>query len=488
MKNRMLASFSRKLAVATCAVYLSLSLPAYSIDNGKTNEGYLNTPRDFTEVAKKVIPSVVSVKIKTTGKNRARNTEDNDPYQDFFNDDFFGRFFFGLPNRGGNQPSLPQISQASGFIVSPDGYILTNNHVVDSHGNITVTLNDGREYPAKIIGEDDGTDIAVIKIEASNLPYLKLGNSSNLEVGQWAIAVGNPFGLQASLTVGVISAKGRNNLDLARIEDFIQTDASINQGNSGGPLLNVKGEVIGINTAIATQGNSGSMGIGFAIPSNIALNVMDQLIATGSVTRGFIGVILQPIDNDLAQAFGLKKIEGALVAEVTKGSPAEKAGLKQGDIILKYNDQSIENIAGLRNAIAMMKPGSKIALSILRDKKPEQISLEIGTFPEDKKMAVKAEKADNVLGIEVENLNPEIARNLGFVEEKGVVVTFVEPYGPAAMVGLKKGALILTVNQKKVETKEQFFSALNETEKGKPILLLIKQGNMMRYVSIKVEA
>lgn len=462
--------------------FLCTMIPAQCVF-GAEGDTPLDTPRDFTKVAKMAIPAVVSVKIKSAAKSRntSSSEESVNPYEELFNDDFFGRFFFGIPRKG--QESVPRVSQASGFIVSPDGYILTNNHVVSDHGTITVTLNDGREYVAKIIGEDDTTDIAVIKVEASNLPFLKLGNSNTIEVGQWVVAVGNPLGLQASLTVGVVSAKGRNNLDLARIEDFIQTDAAINQGNSGGPLLNVKGEVIGINTAIATQGNSGSLGIGFAIPSNIALNVMDQLIATGSVTRGFIGVVLQQIDHDLAQAFGLNKVEGALIAEVTKGSPAEKAGLKQGDVVVKYNDQPVENIATLRNAIAMMKPGSKITLSLIRDKKPFTITLAIGTFPEG---AEAKSLLSNPLGIEVDNLTPEIARNLGFVDEKGVVVTQVDPNSPAGMVGIKKGALIIAANQKKVETKDQFNALIKEADKSKPILLLIKQGDMIRFVSIKI--
>lgn len=477
---KLLLKFKSTLSIASALALLCMAVPGQPIFSAEKDP--LNTPRDFTEVAKKAIPAVVSIKV-TSAPSRSAKREAENPYQEFFNDDFFGRFFFGLPGRGGAQQK-PQASQASGFIVSPDGYILTNNHVIDNYGTIIITLNDGRELPAKVIGEDDATDIAVLKIDAANLPYLKLGNSSNLEVGQWVIAVGNPFGLQATLTVGVASAKGRNGLDLARIEDFIQTDAAINSGNSGGPLLNTQGEVVGINTAIATQGNSGSMGIGFAIPSNIALNVMDQLIATGSVSRGFIGVILQQIDQDLAQAFGLNKVEGALIAEVSKGSPAEKAGLKQGDVILKYNGQPVENIAALRNAIAMMQPGSVIKLSIIRDKQPLEISLETTAFPENKEIAARA---NNALGIEVENLNAEIARNLGFVEEKGVVITFVDPNSAAGLVGIKKGALILTVNQKKVENKDQFYSILAEAEKGKPILLLIKQEDMMRYVSIKLQ-
>jgi serine protease Do len=451
--------------------------------------------KDFTQVAKKAIPAVVSIQVKSKeaivdtrsgglGSGGLNENPYEDPFQDFFSDDFLEKFFGG-GRRSRAQPQKKAIlGQASGFIVSKDGYILTNNHVVKDAGGVQVTLNDGRDYDAKVVGQDPNTDLAVIKIEASDLPYLNLGNSDNLEVGQWVIAVGNPLGLQASLTVGVVSAKGRNNLDLVRIEDFIQTDAAINRGNSGGPLLNLEGEVVGINTAIISNMAYGYMGIGFAIPSNMAINVMDQLIHDGTVTRGYLGVVLQAVDKDLAQAFGLEKVEGALIAEIQKEGPAAKAGLKQGDIIMRYNTTKVNNIGSLRNAIAMMKPGSKIALTVQRNGKIFDIPVELSQLPSQEKILAGDDR--HKLGFEVENLTPESMSTLGLVNETGVVVSKVLPGSPAAWLGLKKGAVILSVNQNKITNTNEFWKLIAETSENKPILLLIKQGEATRWVSIKV--
>jgi serine protease Do len=445
---------------------------------------------DFIEVAKKATPAVVSIKVKSSAPKRSSSfffngrEYDEDP-NDFFNDNFFQQFF-GTPKRQRERFEQPQIGQASGFIVSGDGYILTNGHVVKDANEIFASLNDGREFPAQVVGIDANTDIAVIRIDAKDLPFLTLGNSDDLEVGQWVMAIGNPFGLQASVTVGVVSAKGRNNLDLARIEDFIQTDAAINRGNSGGPLLTMNGEVVGMNTAIATSIGSGGgyMGIGFTIPSNLAQHVMSELIANGSITRGFLGVTLQQITNDLASAFGLKNMEGALVSDISSDSPASKAGLKQGDVILEYNNKKVSNIASLRNAISLMKPGTKLNLKVLRNNKEMAVSLAVGSFPEEEaKSMTKATK----LGFEVENLTPEMARNLGYLNSSGVVVTKIEPGSPASWAGIKKGAMILSLNNKEVKTVEQFNQILKESESNKPLLLLVKQGEYTHFVSIKIE-
>lgn len=435
---------------------------------------------DFRQVAKDAVPAVVSIKVKSNGKQGSFSGSEGD-VEDI--EDLLQRFF-GF--RGNRAEQAPVAGQASGFIISPDGTVLTNGHVVKDMSEIVVVLNNGKEYPAKVIGEDPNTDIALIKIDANNLPYLKLGNSDKLEVGQWVVAIGNPLGLQASLTAGVVSAKGRNNLDLSRIEDYIQTDAPINRGNSGGPLLNLDSEVIGMNTAIVTNmSNGGYMGIGFAIPSNLLAHVVEDIKTDGSFKRGFLGVSLQPLDDDLAGAFGLENAEGALIAEVTKDSPAEKAGLKQGDIVLKYNNQPVTNIGALRNAVSMMKPGTTALLSILRNGKPLDIKVEIGAFP-----SVQAEAGAKVkdlkLGLEVETLTPETASKLGYRGESGVVISRVEPTGPAAWAGLKKGAIILEVNKRKIANLDEFDAALQETPSGKPVLLLIKQGDSTRFVSFKM--
>jgi serine protease Do len=346
---------------------------------------------------------------------------------------------------------------------------------------INVQLHDGREFTAKILGEDQNSDLALIKIEATNLPYLTLGNSDHLEVGQWVAAIGNPFGLQATLTVGVVSAKGRNNLDIARYEDFIQTDASINRGNSGGPLLTLNGEIAGINTAIATTGYSGYMGIGFAIPSNMAKHVMDEILADGKVSRGFLGVSLQSIDYNLAQSFGLDKIEGALVTNVMKNSPADKAGIQVEDIILKIDGRSIESAAHLRNTIYRMKPGTKVKLTVLRKEKQIDISLDIGSFKEES-MVASVTSQTNSLGIEVANIPTEMK-----TDEQGVVITKVNPNSVASFAGIKKGAIILGVNRQKIENVNQFNEALKNSSNNKPILLQLKQGESYLFVSLRSE-
>jgi serine protease Do len=439
--------------------------------------------QDFTGVAKVAIPAVVSIQVKSYSKESPFVEQRN--YQDFFGDELW-QHFFGIPRgRSYTQPEA-QMAQASGFIVSEDGYVLTNSHVVKDATEIEVTLNDGREYKAKLIGQDPNTDIALIKIDAKGLPFLILAESDEIEVGQWVAAIGNPMGLQATLTAGIVSAKGRNNLDIVRIEDFIQTDAAINRGNSGGPLLNMDGQVIGINTAIvANEGTGGNMGIGFAVPSNIARHVMDELMRTGKISRGFLGVTLQKIDQDLAAALGLEKTEGALVAEIMKDSPADKAGLKQGDVILKYNGQFVTNVATLRNAVSLMTPGSKLKLSIVRNRQPQEITLDIGSFPSS---AVRGETKDEEtkLGFSIDNITPDIARQLGVTDDKGVVITKVAPNSPAAWAGLKAGTIILAINQQKVLSVDEFYSILKETPPGRPLLLLVKQGNLVRFVSIKV--
>lgn len=458
---------------------LTLSFNGYAATES-AQTGKQPTVPDFTFIAKKATPAVVSINVKGSNKNSSYSGE-QEPF-DFFNDDFLERFFGG--SKRNQILEQPVTGQASGFIVASDGYILTNGHVVQDMIEIIVRLDEGKEYPAKVVGLDQDTDIALIKIEAKDLPYLKLANIDDVEQGQWAIAIGNPLGLQSSLTVGVVSAKGRNNLDLSRIQDYIQTDAAINRGNSGGPLLNINGEVIGMNTAIVTNmATGGYMGIGFAIPSNFLQTVMDEIKSTGSFKRGFLGIALQQIDDNLAQAFGLNKAQGALVAEVTKGSPAEKAGLKPGDVILKYNNTLVTNIGSLRNAIALIKPGTKVRLSILRQGHPVDIQVEVGTMSQNKPTVATVK--ENKLGIEVENLTPEQAAKLGMVHENGVLISKVDPNSPAGWIGLRKGNVIVEVNQKKISSVEEFNEALQAASAGKPILFLIKQGDSARFVSIK---
>lgn len=404
------------------------------------------------------------------------------PYEnpfDYFNDEFFNRFFGLPPHR--ERPQSKEAVRGTGFIVSEDGYIVTNNHVVENTGKIHVTLHDGQKYTATVIGLDPKTDLAVIKIKAEKLPHLSFGNSDNLQVGDWAIAIGNPFGLQATVTVGVISAKGRNQLHIADFEDFIQTDAAINPGNSGGPLLNIDGQVIGVNTAIVS-GSGGYIGIGFAIPSLMANRIIDQLIHEGQVTRGFLGVTLQPIDAELAACYKLNKIYGALITDVVKGSPADKAGLKQEDVIVAYNGKEVDSLSTFRNAISLMSPNSRVVLKIVRE----------GKFLEVPVMIAQAPKEEGVsslqrVGIRVQNLTAEHAKKLGISPEtKGVIIVSVEPGSTAAASGIAPGQLILAVNRQRVSSVDELNAVLKDSGNDS-ILLMVSQGEVIRFVALKPE-
>jgi serine protease Do len=475
------------LVAITCAALLSSPQASAQIQVENNDDCVCSpeqTSKAFTRVAKKSTPAVVFIKVQTNAPEQDENGYPHgyqNPY-DFNADDFFHRFF-GMPYRGGPQKPAPQLSQGSGFLVSADGYIMTNAHVVKGADKITAVLNDGREIDATVVGSDSHTDIAILKIEGKDFPFIKLGDSDEIDIGEWVIAIGSPFQLEASVTVGVVSAKGRQNLRITDFEDFIQTDAAINPGNSGGPLLNLKGEVVGINTAIVSR-SGGYMGIGFAIPSNMAKNIMAQIIDKGSVTRGFLGVSLQPVDKDIADAFNLPKPEGALISEVIKDSPADKAGLKQGDIILEYNKIPVRSLQSFRNEISLMNPGTTLDLKVNRKGQLLTIPAVLGTASDN---IAAGGNLIQKLGMEIDNLTPDLARQLGLTQkEEGIVITKIKPGSAAAIAGLRPGFLIQAVNHKKVTNVSEFNDALGQPE-NKRILLLVRQGNMTRFYSIKVE-
>ncbi len=435
--------------------------------------------RAFTDTAKKAIPSVVFIRVEASYENEMYG---DDPYG-FFNDEFFNRFF-GKPSRP--QKPQAQISQGSGFIVSSDGYIMTNYHVVANAKQMTVVLQNGdnNEYTATLVGGDPQTDIAVIKIDhpdGRHFPHLDFGNSEEVEVGEWVVAVGNPFQLEASVTVGVISAKGRQNLKITELEDFIQTDAAINPGNSGGPLLDLDGDVIGINTAIVSR-SGGYMGIGFAIPCDMAKNVYRQIVDTGSVSRGFLGVSLQPIDKDLAEALNMDRPEGALVADVVEDSPASRAGVEQGDVILEVDGNLIKSPGSIRNEVMLKEPGKVVTLKINRNGKIKYIKVELGSYSKSSQMM--SENAQ-LLGITVENLTPDNVKRFKLTSnDEGVVITDVKQGSMGARIGLKPGFIVLSLNQKKVNNVADFNDALGSIEKGKKVLILVKHGDMARFFSL----
>ncbi len=431
----------------------------------------------FPDIAEKAIPAVVTIRVEMGSK-------DPEGLLDPLGDDFLRRFFsYGFSPFDIQKRELPP-AQGSGVLVTDNGVILTNSHVVNGYKIITVVLNDGEEYEGRILGADPQTDLAVVKIEAEHTPYLPLGDSSKLRVAEPIIAIGNPFGLKATTTKGIVSATGRANLDIANFEDFIQTDAAINRGNSGGPLINVKGEIVGINTAIGSNSSGSYMGIGFAIPSNMAKEVLDQILASGKVSRGFLGVDLQPMTLELARAFGLEKPQGAILADVTPGSAAEKAGLLRGDVILTINGKAVESKASLRTQVALMSPGAQVHLGIKRGDSLLTVPVVLGERPEAQKVAQETTASVNKLGLVVEALSPDAAKSLGHGNEQGVVITKIDPKSPVGRIGIKKGALILSVNRQKVTTTEEFVTALGkETPEG--ILLEVKQDGAVRYVFLR---
>jgi serine protease Do len=469
-------------------LFTALTAASFGADNKKMADSGANlleqTSLAFTHIAKKAMPATVFIKAQMSAPE-LQQPQQPDPFQD----DFFRRFFGQAPGSPyGQQNPQPQISSGSGFLIREDGYIVTNFHVVKDTNQITVILNDGREYPATLKGSDPRTDLALLKIEEKGLPSLKFGDSDELQIGEWVVAIGNPFGFDASLSVGVVSAKGRQDLGIASYEDFIQTDAAINPGNSGGPLLNLQCEVIGVNTAIFTR-SGGYQGIGFSIPSKMAGNVIDQILNGGTVQRAFLGIILQPVDKELCDALNLDKQEGVLISEIVKDSPAQKAGLLQGDIILAYNDKPAKSVAKFRNDIALMNPGTDLKLKILRNNKPLTFTVKLGSQAENE--VITAEVFSKI-GLEVDNLNPELASKLGYSSElEGVVITKVKPGSSAAQAGLRPGFLITGVavnwnNQRKVKNLAEFDEAFKELGDKKHIILIVRQQNFQRYYTLKI--
>ncbi|MEN6309699.1 MAG: Do family serine endopeptidase [Anaerohalosphaeraceae bacterium] len=449
-------------------------------DNGV--ETLRKTSRAFTEVAKKAVPAVVAVQVEQTVSSDMEGFGSSP-----FDDEFFRRFFGPRFSPRNSEPQLRK-GQGSGFIISSDGYILTNNHVVDSADKITVVLKDGRKLEAKVIGTDPDSDVAVIKVEGKDFPTIELGDSDAVEIGEWVIAVGNPFGLAETVTVGVVSAKGRQiGITEGGYEDFIQTDAAINPGNSGGPLLDLDGKAIGMNSAIISQ-SGGYMGIGLAVPINMAKAVKEQLISGGKVVRGYVGITMNPegLTPELAESFGYKGEGGVLVTEVLEESPAAKAGLKQGDIITQLNDKPVSGNDYFRNTVSLMAPGTKIKLTVFRDGKEKDITVEVASLSESK-MSTKTSEIGTKLGLSVVPVDSDVARQLGAKGDQGVVVAEVTPRSPAQNAGLRPGMIILGVNQVYVNSVGEFNEALKETEQTRSARLLVKTGRMAQYVLLKLE-
>jgi len=437
----------------------------------------------FIAVAKQAKAAVVNISSVKKGSRGAERFS-----TPFFDDPFFRRFFGEEFERRSPPPREHQEQGlGSGVIVTPNGYIVTNNHVVEDADELTVSLPDKRTYKAKVIGTDPKTDVAVVKIEASNLPALSWGDASQLQVGEMVLAVGNPFGLNQTVTMGIISAVGRANMGIVDYEDFIQTDAAINPGNSGGALVNLNGELIGINTAIFTQ-SGGYMGIGFAIPSNMAKSVMDSLIKHGKVVRGWIGVSIQEVTQDLAKEFGAADTKGALLGDIIDDGPAAKAKLERGDIITSYQGKVINDPSHLRSLVAETPPGTTVRLSIWRDKATKEITVTIGEQPKELVSTKTSEssKGDHALtGITVEEMKPGQSGRLKF--QTGVLVTEVTSGSPAERAGLRRGDIIREINRKPVKHVRDFERLTKELTPKSPVLLLLVRGNTTIFLSINAE-
>jgi len=503
IKNRyffvgMIAGFSLSLGIAV-GLILATSAGWLSSDSGDpgrnstlhTSEVSAAPPMDqgFVAVAKAATPAIVN--ISTT---RVVKGPSGSPMTPFFEDPFFRKFFgdefshqFDVPRERREQ------SLGSGVIVDPNGLIITNNHVVAQADEIKVLLGDKREFKGKVVGTDPKTDIAVVRIDAKDLPTIPWGDSDKLQVGEYVLAIGNPFGLNQTVTMGIVSAVGRANVGIAEYEDFIQTDAAINPGNSGGALVNVRGELIGINTAIFTQ-SGGYMGVGFAVPSAMAKSVMDNLVKTGKVVRGWLGVSIQGITPELAKQFSLQEAKGALVTDVLENSPAAKAGLQQGDVIVSFDGKPVEDPGSLRNHVAETGIGKKVKIGIVRDKKQQDLEVVIAEQP--KEMAQKgtgessASAGDNVsralAGMEAQELTPSLARQLGLSKsDKGVVITQIDPDSAAGSAGLREGDLVVEMNRQPVKSLKDYDRIASKIGKEDSILLLVNRQGRNSYFAIK---
>jgi len=456
-------------------VILIVVSPAWSLNAAEriTAKDWRNA---FVQVAKKVQPSVVSIRSERTvtvspGEGFGEDFFKGTPFEDFFK------------QHGGPPTKRRQMGEGSGVIVDPKGYILTNYHVVTGADKLTIRLFDGRELKGTVQGTDPKTDLAVVHVEAKDLPLATLGDSDKIQVGEWAIAIGSPFGLEETVTVGVISAKGRTGLGTGTYEDFIQTDASINPGNSGGPLVNIDGEVIGINAMIISPGQ----GIGFAIPINLAKSIMTELIKTGKVIRPWVGIGLQNLTPELMKGFNVKEKEGALISQVYEGSPAEKAGLKVGDIIVQIDGKKIKDSQDVVREVLKRQIDQKIQFEVIRDGKRVEVSVNTTQMPSTPTERKPAGPGKEWFGLRVSTVTPDIAKQLGLAKAEGVVIEGVEMGSAAQDAGLRKGDVILEVNRQRIKDENDYRNAMEKIKPGQGVLLLVSREGSTFFVPLAEE-
>jgi serine protease Do len=441
-------------------------------------------PSSFADLAERTSPAVVNIQTSRTlggpgGGGGGPEGRPRHPLEEFFGP-FGGGPFEDLLEQPRKVPSL-----GTGFVISPDGYIITNNHVIEDVDKIEVQFEDGKKYDATVVGRDPRTDVALIRVEPDGtLPALPLGDSDSVRPGDWVVAIGNPFGLAHTVTAGIVSARHREinqDPDARRFDDFLQTDAAINPGNSGGPLINLSGEVIGINTAINPRANT----IGFAVPVNIAKDVLPQLRASGKVTRGWLGVYIQPIDSQMQELLGLADTQGALVSKVEPGSPADTAGVKSGDVVVEFDGKKIEKMEELPRFVARAGVGERLDLVVLRKGDRKKLGVTLGELDADveKASATPSEESRPRYGLTVQDLTPEVAQQLGIEGDKGVLVSKVEPESPADEAGIRRRDVILEVNQKPIGSSKDFSKAMEGSDKG--ALLLVRRGDAEIFVAVK---
>ncbi len=486
---------SHPIVMIACLVISCVALPVSAEDQASI-QALKQIGKAFASIAEKASPAVVGVEaIKV--QEQAVSPHGRGYGNPYNNQDLY-EYFFGPRSPRSRTPQRPRetAAQGTGFIISEDGYVLTNNHVVSNakKDRVTIKLSDGTELQAKVVGTDPESDVAVVKIDTDeDMPFLKLADSDALEVGEWVVAIGSPFGLSHTVTAGIVSAKGRTSIiDGISFEDFIQTDAAINPGNSGGPLLNLDAEVVGINTAILGPGGANA-GIGFAIPTSLAKNVADQLMESGKVVRGYLGVLIKDVTSGYVEALDLEGLDGAVVAEVTKDSPAAEAGLEHYDVIVELNGDSVDSANDLMSKVAALKPDTKVRLKVIREGRAKKVTVILGERPANGELMSGVSSTSDIaerIGIEVTDLTEELSKRFGFEGLGGVLISAVNNGSEADRKGLRAGTLILEVNRQTVESKREFNTLLDEAaEKGKStILLYVTDGSRKDMIPVKIPA